>query len=592
MSRRRAGVLAAVAALLLGGCAGLPTSETVEPGLPVVGAPVQDVQLLPAGPVPGADPEDILDGFLLAVVGMDDDQEVAREFLTADLGRAWRPTQQVLVFDGEPVVSRVSEDALSVSVQARGEVDETGRLVELPAQTERSGVFRMTQVEGQWRIAGFPDGFGSWMSAADFERQYRPAAVTYLAPGRDVVVPDVRWFPRGEGLPTSLARAQLQPVPEYLRGAVTTAVPEGTALAAGSVVVDETTAVATVDLTGGFPLGSVQQGEQLVAQLIQTLTQAPGVQGVQVLSDGRALEVVPDGAAPTSAAQLGYVSSAQDVPVALLRVGVGLTVVDPYRFQLNDVDLPPDSTAVTLAELPSVPIRWAHLATDAQVSELAAVSVDRRSMARWVGPSGPTEISNLGTGLTPPSFDRSGGLWVSGETGAGARVWWFDRSEPVDRVPLEVPTPWLAEGWQVRQLAVAADDQRVALHLYHPVSDEHQLGISGVLRDRDGVPVGLTEPSEVAPTLTSVATVSWVSPTELVVLGHRDGDPLELPYRVPIGGWIEPLRGVEEPVVVHGVPSADEPVLVLITERGRLYIQDRDDWVIGRNGDDLVVPGN
>lgn len=41
---------------------------------------------------------------------------------------------------------------------------------------------------------------------------------------------------------------------------------------------------------------------------------------------------------------------------------------------------------------------------------------------------------------------------------------------------------------------------------------------------------------------------------------------------------------------MRAVP-ADPPTLLVLSEQGRIYTQDRSDWGIGRNGDDLIIPG-
>ncbi|NLG21150.1 MAG: hypothetical protein GX555_06905, partial [Actinomycetales bacterium] len=192
--------------LALSACAGLPTSEAVRPGLPVQGAPVQNVQALPVGPEEDATPEQIVASFLRASSSFADDHEVARTFLTGDLARQWRPTSSVLVYDGEPELSTESGSVVA-RVSVRGTVDQDGYLVEVPRGTEQTHRFTMRQVAGEWRIAAFPEGDGLWLSETAFEQQYTSAAINYVTPDTGLFVPDVRWFPRGDGLATSLASA-------------------------------------------------------------------------------------------------------------------------------------------------------------------------------------------------------------------------------------------------------------------------------------------------------------------------------------------------------------------------------------------------
>ena len=62
------------------------------------------------------------------------------------------------------------------------------------------------------------------LADGDVPRLVQPFAVHYVSASRRATVPDVRWFPL-DRLATRLARAQLDPVPDHLVGAATTAVP-------------------------------------------------------------------------------------------------------------------------------------------------------------------------------------------------------------------------------------------------------------------------------------------------------------------------------------------------------------------------------
>ncbi|NAZ88863.1 hypothetical protein GTR00_22625, partial [Kineococcus sp. T90] len=100
---RRAVVALALAALT--GCAGLPRSGPV-----VAGGHVQDdprlglLRVVPQGPVPGATPEEVVRGFVLAAATGVGEQAVAREFLSPDARRTWRPDASTTVLRAVPRV--------------------------------------------------------------------------------------------------------------------------------------------------------------------------------------------------------------------------------------------------------------------------------------------------------------------------------------------------------------------------------------------------------------------------------------------------------------------------------------------------------
>lgn len=589
--RPRTVIAALLAVLTLTACAGLPTSDTVEQGRPVLGQPQQGPQVLPDGPQRGAPPEQILSGFLLANVGFTDDHEVARSFLTEELATEWAPISQVVVYE-DVEVEREGQDSVVVTLAVRGTVDGSGYLTEEPAGTTRVERFGMTRIAGQWRIEDFPEGFGLWLATADFDRQYRTATINYLAQGSDVFVPDVRWFPRyplGSGLSTALTRAQLQRTPDYLRGAVRNALPDGVDLTANGVPVDPSTGTATVDLTGAVVTSSEEQQRQMWAQLTQTLLQAPGVSRVRLQSGGRTLEVPGIEDSLAEPASIGYSAATRSVDFGLLRVRDELTLINPRAYDLRDYVPAPDEE---LPELPDVPVRWTDLSADATAEDFAAVSVDRQTLWRWRNGIG-VEFEGIGTELTAPHFDGAGGLWLAGRSASTPRVWHVDTEEALSGSvarPLEVD--WLREGTQVLHFHVSPDDQRAVIHLRDPQTGKEELALTGVVRDREGNPTSLTAPRPIGRTIESVSQVEWVTPTTLVVLGRRAGDEVDTPYQLPIGAWVEALVPVQQAVLLRGVPNEEGFSLILLSDEGRLYTQEGNDWSTSRNGDDVVIPGH
>lgn len=581
--------LAVSLALLLAGCASLPMDETVRQGRPVLGQPVQDVRVLPDGPAEDAAPADIVSGFLRANPGFQDDHEVARLFLTEELARQWRPTEQVLVYEGDFELEPVGEDAVDVAATVRGRVDTDGYLTEQPAGTRQRSRFSLAQEDGEWRISAFPEDFGVWLTAVDFERNYRPAAVHYAAPARDVLVPDVRWFARGDGLATALARALVRPVPAYLEGAVVSAVPPGSDLAAGAVPVDPATGVATVDLRGTGIAGEDEQRRQLYAQFVATLGQAPGVSAVQLQFGGQLLEVAGTDEPVRGLSEVGFGPAVDSVPFALLRVAAELSAVDPYHFLLQDYR--PQEDEPPVPPLPDVPVRWRSLATDTGVDQLAAVSADGTALWRWDGGEQVVR-EGIGADLTAPAFDRLGGLWVAGRSTRGPQVWAIDTTASLDSVAAVVEAPWLEQGTEIVQLQVAPDDQRAVLHLRESDTGADRLALVGIVRSSEGRPASLTEPVSLAPTLVSVSAVQWLSTTSVAVLGRTAEDVADQPYILQVGGWLQGLSPVDEAVGIRAVPSDAEVALMVLDARGRILTQDGNTWSVARNGDDLVVPGN
>src|SRR5690606_22848271 len=178
----------------------------------------------------------------------------------------------------------------------------------------------------------------------------------------------------------------------------------------------------------------------------------------------------------------------------------------------------------------------------------------------------------IGRALAPPAFAGSGGLWFAGRSTTGPRVWVISRSEPLSRAvarPLEAP--WLEDDQNVTEFRPAADDQRALIVVQDMDSDDARIGLTGIVRDKDGRATALTARCWGAPTLVSISSAVWSSPTALLVRGRRASDAVGRPYVVHIGGWLEPLRSVSEATDGRAVPSAETSALIVLSGQGRIY---------------------
>src|SRR3954468_4215991 len=103
--RRRPLLLLLPAGLLAGlvaGCAGIPDTGGVHVGRPVPaagGLGDVDLRFLPPAPVPGMAPNDIVHGFLRAMVNDDGNYEIARSYLTRRAAAGWNTRTGVTTYD-------------------------------------------------------------------------------------------------------------------------------------------------------------------------------------------------------------------------------------------------------------------------------------------------------------------------------------------------------------------------------------------------------------------------------------------------------------------------------------------------------------
>ncbi|MGB7424444.1 MAG: LpqB family beta-propeller domain-containing protein [Ornithinimicrobium sp.] len=601
--RRRRGPRRWGAALLVGalmgltGCGGLPTNDTPRAGEPVLGQPRQVIQVRPEGPTVDASPEQIVRGFLLANVCFADSHEVARAYLTSDLASSWVPTSQILIYPRDYELVSTQDDAVEVDVPVEAVLDGDGRLTQPPSGGTRRQEFGVTQVGGQWRISEFPDDFGLLLSANAFEAQYRTAAINYLAPERDEFVPETRWFSRDEGLPTALARALLAPVPEYLADAVRTGVTGETNLVAGAVPVDPASGTATVNLQGAGLTEDPDQVRALYAQFFSTLSQAAGVRDVELQINGQPLRAPGVRGPVSSLEQVGMSDSEPVTPYAALRVGSTLTAVDPVNYALRD--LPRDEREDLGLDLPAISTRWVDVAMDQAADQFAGVDGTRSTLWRRVGDK-QIEREDIGEDLSAPAFDADSSLWVAGRASNGPRVWAIDTDEGISSLARPVEAPWLEPQMRIQSLALAPDGQRALIVLTDPGADADTDAdaqgvtsalLSGVVRDQEGRPTSLNPPRVVAPTITSVADVSWAAEDTLALLGRQESDDEVRPYLLPVGSWLQPLQAEPGAQSFVGMPTDDGYKVALVTSDGRVLTREGAGWYPYRNGDDLIVPG-
>lgn len=590
---RSLAALGAAAAVVLSGCSSaLPTDPVPQPGLSVDVQARQDVQRILPRPQPDASQTEIVAGFLRANVGFAEDDDVAREYLTPELASAWVPTSSVVVLEGTPTVTAAEGGSVTVSAQIRGRIDEQGRLTEQPEGTTTSHTFRLEPVAGEWRISSFPEGFGLWLSPQDLDTAFRPYTVYFLNPHLSLFVPDVRWLARGEGLFTSLTRAQLAPVPTYLEGAVETGSDQGVRLAMGAVPVNPDNLVATVNLEGSGLAEDEEQISQLRAQLAHSLLGLSGVTGIDLRVAGRV--VGSEAGEPiTTATDLGYRDARRSVDQALLRVRERVLPVDATQYDLRNLTPEPEP------DLPTIPISWTGVAASQDLSSFAAVSIDGRELWRWS--QGREQVnSGIGDRLTDPSYDPHGHLWVAGVSrgsGGTARVWYSD-VEDLTSVARPLDVPWIVEGERIREFRVSPDGTRALLVVGREARDETEqvppsrLLVAGIIRDGSGRPTGLDEPLSVAPTLRSVASARWGTASELVAVGRRAADQFDQPFAVPLGGWLRQMgeqAGVDD---IVPIPNGGGYGSVLRTDDGRFHTPaGRSSWEVARNGDELIIPG-
>lgn len=282
-------VLFLVLLMSAAGCARVPTSGPVVP----VEQPVTQegsntfVRALPRPPRPGMTTVELVQGFLDAASGFEDDHAVARMYLTARMAQRWRPDVGVRVY-GNDTGTLVQDGPSSVRFDAQqvGRVSSERQYIPDPAGTSLTSGFQLEQVDGQWRIADVEQGL--LLSRAAAERSYRVFRTYFVARPGGILTPNPVLFTSSvQDVAAELIRALLQGPSSWIEPTVLSAFPDQTQLKSLTI----TDGVASVDLSGPLqPLNELAR-QQLSAQVVWTLRQIAGIKAVIITVDGQILDV-------------------------------------------------------------------------------------------------------------------------------------------------------------------------------------------------------------------------------------------------------------------------------------------------------------
>ncbi|MCT1395274.1 LpqB family beta-propeller domain-containing protein [Microbacterium sp. p3-SID338] len=541
----------AVVALLLPACAGLPTSGDVAVGLELGESP-DDVDVLPvaSGPVAGAGPEEIVEGFLEAGITTSDNWATAREFLAPSLQRSWRPSAGVSIDAGaeaRTLTSNLADDQVEDAEEAEVEV-----LLELVASVDDSGEYNgapgdssvpfalARDEDGEWRITQAPDGVV--IDEARFPNVFEGYSLQWFDAGWSRLVPDMRWFPRRQSPATTVTQALVSGTPaDWLDAAVQTAFPADVQLAQDAVLI--TAQVAEVALTR--PAAGLDKTTlaRMRTQLKATLkTAGVNVTEVRFSVDGRALDA---GVVELSG------TTAEPGTLVLKGGAFGRIVGD---------------------EIASIPAISAQIQAVPQPIAAIDVATDDATAALQLGDGhvylvGEETLDELDArpGLVQPSIDPYGYVWSvpAGEPQAVQAI-------GADVVAHTIATAWPSAS-SISDLRVAADGARVAAVIL--VGGQRWVVVASVVRDGSGVPTELGEVRQLVQLSEPSTGLVWLGPDRLAVLTDSATPRLIVQ---PVGG---PGSAETAPSDASAVAGARTPAGVRILDAsGRLFAHAGSAW--------------
>ena len=562
--RRALSLVVACASLVgLAACTSLPTSGNYQPGLSTE-TTVQDArwQYNPNGPVDGANPAEIVLGFLDAGESPAGDWSIAREFLTDDAADAWDPGARVIIDDvDERDVSELTpseEDArrgrISMSVTPLASLDETGQYRLEGVDGARSLSFDLAQVDGQWRISSAPDGIV--VQSGNFANIFLPQTLVFSGL-EDHLVSDVRWFPDAV-LPvrrTVEALVEGGPAP-WLEGSVTNAF-DGVKVRGVQV---EDGAV-TVSLSAEAVDASAARRARMQTQLEQSLA-SMNITSVRMTVNGsrltgpadRIADVEPDARAVVMTDDdFGYLAGGdiEEIPGLSEAIRARFTPAskDGKKDPATSISVAPDlSTAIVQSKDGTI---WR---VDAESATFEPLSYEQE----WIA----------------PALDPFGFAW-STRAGEAHGLWaWGSDPDPI-RVRSDLRLT------SVTSIAISRDGARIAI--VGNRDDQALLVVAAIRRDSEGAPIAIDGVQGETPLEAAATDVAWVSPT--LVAASMSGDGRTLVREQQVGGTSERLTASFDSVALsYGNTKQRER---LLTADGSLYIRYQRTWQ--QAGNNVIV---
>jgi hypothetical protein len=591
-------VAAGIVAPIVVGCATVPSSNV--PRQVLTGANAVQAYVRPLPPPPPSSgryktPTEAVYGFLSASATYAYDPAAARQFLSPELRKSWRPGPVTVVssLHVPPTPSNSARDSTCRAGATCGQLSggtsapaAQSALVEITAQhlaTLGSGgqyeysagistySFKLAKTKGVWLITKLPAGglHSLLLTKASFQEVYQPRNLFFFARQGTVVngelVPDPVYAPlqsANNALNTDVAAGLIEGLLSDPRGwlshATTTAFPPKTKL----LKVMLRGQVAIVDLGGAAARTTAQQRNYMQAQLQATLANkaysSPLARNVTLYINGKyQYKGGNSSVAQVSSGHLVYQSGPDTVsevnPASLLAV--------PKQIGSGQI------TALASTEGNAVAIA-------VQSEGGCAVYAANQSG----GPYHSRRIPDSAGPCTSLSWDRNGNLWAV----AGGHVWLLSSQPPPHT---SWPGQWLSVSSprnlpSILSMQMAPDGVRAALLVN--MSGANRLLLAAVVFKAGGTKVvdvkgrpkvekvngsvSLGTPVPAWPGLSHPISLSWYSAYDLVVL-TRGGI-----WQVPLTGGAGRLLGTA-PAGAMSLASNGAALAVGTSEHGRYALE-------------------
>lgn len=518
ISRRISRAISALLAtlLLLSGCATLPQA-----GDPVLGPDIQFgkatdfLYYSPLPPSEDASQEEIVNGFINAGTGPQNDYSVAREYLTDDFKATWNPSEEVIIQERRVSLSFLTGNRAELKVIPQATIDKNGIFQLAESGSERNLDFQLVRENGQWRIASAPNA--TVLIPPVFDVIFRSYSLYFYDRSFDNLVPDLRWFPTRASIGTRIMTALLDGPVDWLKSGVVSAIPSGTRLSINAVRIEA--GVASVDLTARALNANTRQRQLLKSQIRATLTQLTSVSSVNIFIERSPQDII-DAPIPTR-------TRTTFNPFALTEEAL-------YRVS-NTTAAKLQSSEAIVAELK--PTKFAV----SQDESLVAFSTERGvELANLGGVAAEPRLVDTRTGLLTPHFDSFGYLWSIGASPAASLLAIRNANES----EIASAQNWLSGVFR-RDFAISPEGSRIIFSVES--ANQTQIAVAVIRRDESGLPIEIGPPRFLQQVEGDVVDITWGDETTVAALTRQVGqDPA--PYLITLGGEQVRFAGLADAV--------------------------------------------
>ncbi len=559
MTRWRAVALLGAAILVLSGCTGFQKSGEVTVGLEVGEIPPVDFSWTPSGPQAGAEPREIVQGFLSAAIAPDAGWSASKQFLSEDFADEWDPSAGTVVDTASRravLESPAAPDATPSAVPDASEFTTISMMVTTIATVDASGVYTAsessemqldfelkTQPDGQWRITAAPDGV--LLDRFSFENVYDHYNLAFFDPTWTFLVPDTRWYPDVTAV-RDIVNGLLDGPSPWLAGAVSTAVPEG-ARALASIPID-TNFVANITLSGTDSMDADAIG-QLKLQLTESLS-GTSVRDIVLSSSTRELTAPIATATPTTVNARALVQTEE---------GFGFFTPDGLD-PLDTLEQSALAFPVVAWEMSDAAGHGAALSSSGEVVRIA--SNMRENVTVDVRP-----------GLIEPTIGPFGDIWTVPANAPGALTITMPGGGAT-----QLPGT-MGELTKISHMQISRDGTRLAV--VGLAGSQTEVLVYAVLRSADGTVLSLSAGHRIRDLRSAQVTgLSWVDSSAVGLVIANESDTTITVQ--PLSGPAVSTRAVADVVDIAG--SSDRSTMWIRTSDGKLYASRGTTWTLSGTG--------